>query len=123
MKVSLLILTLFVNLSLNSKTKASIQTSADLSAMVRNSIDHDLETLNLLDREMASYKKRGKKSRRLSSNHKKQKLQNTERQLLGGFGGSKISDDLDDTMLSALTDMQTTIEPESDIKSNNRRPN
>ena len=119
MKVSLLILALFVNLSLHSKGKATIQTSADLSAMVRNSIDHDLETLNLLDREMASYKKKSKKSRRLSSNQKKQKLQNTERQLLGGFGGGKITDDLDDTMLSALTDMQTTIEPEGKIKSHN----
>ena len=112
--MKILLLLVIFSADILTKSVQGPQNSAELSAMVKKSLDSDIETLNLLDRAMAApAHKPHRANRRLRA---KKHAASKERNLF--LWGKGSHSDTDDVMLNALTDMQTSIEPEGKLKSN-----
>ncbi len=116
----------FVLAEKSTKVPRNFHSSSELSAFVKNSIDKDLETLNLLDRAMAAPGKRHQKaSRKLKTKLHASSNAIKSRQLLdlmGGLFGTNNDGEEDSVMLDSLASLQSSTEPSSELTSHRRRP-
>lgn len=119
---SLLIFIIEINVAVSKGFKEDIphfKNSAELSHYVRDSIDKDLETLNLLDRAMAApVKQKSKNARQLKAKPSAKRTANkTKQRELSLFGSGEEDEDNDQTnpMIEAISNMETKVDSEGSL--------